>query len=132
MTRDYLLSLSDVVENMDKAQRFVAGMGYEQFLGEEMAGYAVVRCMEVVGEAVKNVPSEVRDRRPEVSWRDLAGLRDKCVHMYFGVNYRRIWQAVKEDIPRLRPLVQSLLEELRRETPTAPGPASSDPHSPRS
>jgi uncharacterized protein with HEPN domain len=116
MTRDFLLSLSDVVEHMDKAQRFVAGMSYEQFIAHEMAGYAVVRCIEIVGEAVKNVPPEVCERRPGVAWKDLAGLRDKCIHMYFGINYRRIWQAVKEDIPRIRPLIQSLLDELRKES----------------
>lgn len=62
---------------------------------------------------MKNVPPEIRAKRPEVSWKDLAGLRDKCIHMYFGVNDRRVWQVLKEDMPRLQGPIASLVEELR-------------------
>jgi uncharacterized protein with HEPN domain len=113
MTRDVALYISDIVENMDAAVRFIGPMTYEQFVADERTNYAVVRCWEIIGEAVKNVPQDVRDRRPELPWKDLAGMRDKCIHMYFGVNYRRVWQAVKDDIPRIRPQAKSLLDELQ-------------------
>lgn len=114
MTRDYLLSLSDIIENMEKTRQFVGGMSYEEFVAHEMACYAVVRCLEIIGEAVKNVPQEIRARRPEVSWKDLAGLRDKCIHMYFGINHWRIWQVVKEDIPKYQESIQTLIDDMHR------------------
>jgi uncharacterized protein with HEPN domain len=93
-------------------------MTYDQFAAHEMASYAVVRCLEIIGEAAKNIPEEIRARRPEVSWKDLAGLRDKCIHMYFmyfGINHRRIWQVVEEDVPKYQAPIQSLINELRKE-----------------
>jgi uncharacterized protein with HEPN domain len=114
MKRDFLLSLYDIIENTEKAVRFIGLMTYEEFVAHEMASYAVVRCLEIIGEAVKNVPEEIRIKRPEVSWKDLAGLRDKCIHMYFGINHRRIWQVVKEDIPKYKEPIQSLINELRK------------------
>jgi uncharacterized protein with HEPN domain len=113
MSRDFLLSLTDILENTEKAERFVGSMPYDKFVATEMASYAVVRCLEIIGEAVKNIPEDIRAKRPEVSWKDLAGLRDKCIHMYFGINHRRIWQVVKEDIPKYRMPIQTLIEELR-------------------
>lgn len=114
MKRNYLLSLCDIIENTEKAERFIGSMTYEEFVEYEMASYAVVRCLEIIGEAVKNVPEEIRVRRPEVSWKDLAGLRDKCIHMYFGINHRRIWQVVKEDIPKFQAPIRTLIDYLRQ------------------
>jgi uncharacterized protein with HEPN domain len=112
MTRDYQLSLKDIIENMEKALRFVAKRSLDEFIADEMAKYAVVRCLEIIGEAVKNVPPEIRAKRPNVEWKELAGLRDKCIHMYFGVNYKRVWQVLKEDIPRLEEPIRTLIDEL--------------------
>jgi uncharacterized protein with HEPN domain len=114
MRRNFLLSLSDIAENMEKAEKFVGVMTFEDFTANEMACYAVVRCLEIVGEAVKNVPEEIRTKRPEVNWKDLAGLRDKCSHMYFGINRRRIWQVVKEDIPKYQEPIGSLIDDINK------------------
>jgi uncharacterized protein with HEPN domain len=117
MKRDFKLYLSDIVENMDAAERFIGSMTYDDFLEDDKTSYAVVRCWEIIGEAVKNISAEIRSRRPDVPWKDLAGMRDKCIHMYFNVNFSRVWESVKKDIPQIRPAIQSLLEELRREQP---------------
>lgn len=114
MKRNILLYLCDILGNMEKAERFAGSMTFEEFVDKEMAIYAVVRCLEIIGEAVKNVPEDIRVMRPEVSWKDLAGLRDKCIHMYFGINHRRIWQVVKEDIPKYRLPIQSLIDWMRK------------------
>jgi uncharacterized protein with HEPN domain len=113
MTRDVTLYLSDIIENMRDAQSFVEGMTFEAFRSNKMAVNAVLRSIEVIGEAAKSVPEELRKRRPSVPWRNMARMRDRVIHIYFGVDYIRVWETVKDAIPPILPELESLLEELR-------------------
>jgi uncharacterized protein with HEPN domain len=115
MKRDSTLYLSDIIENMVDAEQFVGDRTFEAFRSDKMAVNAVLRSLEVVGEATKNVPEEIRGRRPEVPWRNMARMRDRVIHGYFGVDYMRVWEAVKNVIPTVRPQIESLLVELRSE-----------------
>jgi len=89
--RDYLDFLQDILAMMDKIESFTAGKTLEEFLEDDMTHFAVIRAMEVMGEAAKNVPSEMKERYQEVPWRKMAGLRDKVIHGYFGVDLFIIW-----------------------------------------
>jgi uncharacterized protein with HEPN domain len=113
MTRNFLLSLSDIVDNMEKAQQLLGDMSCDEFVSNEMACYAVVPCIEIIAEAAKSIPSDIRAKRPEVSWNDLAGLRDKCIHTNLAIDHRRIWQAIKEDISNYQLPIRTLIDELR-------------------
>ncbi|MEM3676907.1 MAG: DUF86 domain-containing protein [Candidatus Bathyarchaeia archaeon] len=73
---------------------------------------AVIRAIEVIGEAVKKVSISVRKRYPEIPWKDMAGMRDKLIHEYFSVNLRRVWKTVKEDIPDLKHLFEKILKDF--------------------
>jgi uncharacterized protein with HEPN domain len=115
MKRDVTLYLSDILTNIAEARCFIGSMSYDEFTVDRKTSYAVVRCLEIIGEATKNVPEEIRALRPTVPWKLMAGMRDKCVHAYFGVKYRIVWQAVKDEIPPTEPLIASLLEELRKQ-----------------
>lgn len=115
MTREIILYLSDIIENMQDAEQFVAGKTYEQFRANKMAINAVLRSLEVIGEAVKQIPQDIQSRRPSVPWRSMARMRDRVIHMYFGIDYQRVWEAVTEAIPPVRPQIQSLLDDLRKE-----------------
>ena len=77
-------------------------MTYEQFAGDAKTVFAVVRALEIIGEATKKLPQSVRDRYPKVPWREMAGIRDKLIHDYFGVNLAVVWKTVIEDLPGLR------------------------------
>lgn len=114
MIRDVALFLSDIVENMLDAEKFVAGKTYEEFSTNKMATNAVLRSLEVIGEATKQIPEDIQALSPGVPWRSMARMRDRVIHMYFGVDYRRVWEAVTEVIPAVRPQIESLLEELRK------------------
>ena len=89
-------------------------MSYGEFAADHKTSYAVVRCLEIIGEAAKRVSKEVRALRPDVPWRIMAGMRDKCIHGYFGVQFKPVWHALKHEIPPLEPRIESLLDELRR------------------
>lgn len=112
MNRDISLYIKDILEAMEKAERFVSGMSYENFFLDDKTNFAVVRCIEIIGEAVKHIPEVIRGTYSEIPWRDIAGMRDKVSHFYFGVDFRKVWLVVKNDIPRLKPHISQVLEDL--------------------
>lgn len=114
MIRDTTLYLSDILTNMVEARNFIGTMTYEEFTEDRKTSYAVVRCLEIIGEATKNVPEEIRSLRPIVPWKLMAGMRDKCIHTYFGVKFTTVWEAVMNEIPPIEPLIASLLEDLKK------------------
>lgn len=101
MKREYIDYLEDIVEASKKIRFFTKGYSYERFSKDEKTQMAVVRCLEIIGEAVKKVPLSVRQRYPKVPWKDIAGMRDKLIHEYFGVNLMVVWQTITVELPPL-------------------------------
>lgn len=113
--REYADYLHDILEHAAKAQQFVAGVSFDTFRTNEEKALAVVRALEVVGEAARQVPREVRRRHPEIPWQEAIGMRDKLVHDYFGVDLEVVWKTVHQDLPPLRAAVARMLQELEQE-----------------
>lgn len=109
--RDPLVYLEDILEAIAKAQEFVRGLSREEFLTDDKTAYAVVRALEIVGEAAKQVPPELREKAPQIPWRDMAGMRDKLIHSYTSVDIEVVWRTVTEEVPRIQPLVAKLFEK---------------------
>lgn len=106
--------LRDILEFSAKAQQFIAGMDFEAFRADEVTALAVVRALEIVGEAARHVPAGLRARYPEIPWQEAVGMRDKLIHDYFGVDLEVVWRTVHEDLPPLVAAIARMLEDLER------------------
>lgn len=96
---------------MRDAQEFIHGITFEQFCGDKKTVNAVLRAIEVIGEAAKGIPEDMRSRYPEVPWKEMAAMRDKVIHFYFGVNKEIVWRVVKDRIPSIRPVIEAILKQ---------------------
>lgn len=110
--RDFRVYLEDILDAARKAQQFLSGLTFEQFEADEKTVFAVVRALEIVGEEAKLVPAEVRDRAPEIPWHVMAGMRDKLIHAYAGVDLQVVWRTVHEELPSVVAQVEALLAEF--------------------
>ena len=105
--------LQDILEHIEAAERFVVDMTFAEFEEDEKTVFALIRALEVIGEATKQLPPELTAFYPEIPWRGFAGMRDKLIHAYFGVKLNILWNTTQEDLPLLKPVVQTLLNQAR-------------------
>jgi uncharacterized protein with HEPN domain len=98
-----------MLQSVDKIMRYTKGFGYDDFASKDMVMDAVLRNLEIIGEAAKNVPADVRNRYPDVEWRKIAGLRDVLAHAYFGLEDETLWDVVQHEIPPLRDQIRHIL-----------------------
>lgn len=106
--------IQDIFDAIDKAIKFVEGMSYDEFIQDDKTIFALTRALEIIGEAVKNIPRDFREKYPKIPWKDMVGMGDKLIHQYFGVKLDVVWRAVKEEIPSLKPLFEKILEDLEK------------------
>jgi uncharacterized protein with HEPN domain len=111
--RDYIDFLGDISDGIAKVEQFIHGMTFEEFAKDDKSFFAVIRALEIIGEATKSIPSEVKEIHPNIPWRELAGMRDKLIHQYFGVDARVVWKTATEDLPKLKQKLNSILDRSR-------------------
>ena len=107
MSRDFLDFLQDILNAIDETFEFTAGMTAETFMQDRKTINAVIRSLEVMGEGAKNIPHEIRALAPNVPWKYMAGMRDKLIHQYFGVDLGIVWA--------VRPEIQALMDQMTDE-----------------
>jgi uncharacterized protein with HEPN domain len=112
MSRNPRLYLEDMQQSCAKILRFTAGLSYEQFAHDDLVYDAVIRNLEIIGEAAKNVPDEISQRFPVIEWRKIAGFRDIVAHQYFSISDSIVWDIVVNKIPLLAREISKILQEL--------------------
>jgi uncharacterized protein with HEPN domain len=109
--REYVDYLKDILDSIEKAEQFAEGMDFMSFSTDTKTLFAVIRALEIIGEASKKIPEPVKLRNPELPWREIAGIRDILIHEYFGLNTKVIWKTLTEDLPKVKPYFILMLEK---------------------
>ena len=110
--RDYSIYLQDILSNIEHAEKFVTNLSFDEFIKNYQVNYAVVRCLEIIGEACKQIPQTIRNKYPEIPWQRIIGIRNVIVHEYAAVDIEIIWGTVKNDLPVLKNQIQQIITDL--------------------
>ena len=112
MTNEFLDYIEDILDAMEKAEILLEGVDYKQFESDFRINYAVVRALEIVGEATKRLPDDLRQKYSEIPWKGMAGMRDRIIHAYDTVDMEIVWEVVKKDIPIIKQQIMQILEDF--------------------
>lgn len=115
MKKDDLLYLRHILDAISRIEEYTRDVKYEDFMNKPLIQDGVIRQIEIIGEATKNLSKEIKGRYPEVPWKDMAGMRDKLTHNYFGVDLDAVWDTVKKDIPGLKIHLSDIVQEEEKE-----------------
>ena len=111
MSNEFLDYVEDMVDAMEKAEILLRDVTYDQFEADFRINFAVVRALEIVGEAAKRLPMTLRTQYPNIPWKHMAGMRDRIIHGYDTVDLEIVWDVVKRDIPKIKPQIQQILND---------------------
>ena len=109
MSHEFLDFVEDILDAMDKAEILIEGLAYEEFETDFRTNFAVIRALEIIGEAAKRLPVSLREQYPAIPWRGMAGMRDRIIHGYDTVDLQIVWDVVKQDIPEIKPQIRQIL-----------------------
>ena len=113
MQRDYNIYLTDILNSIEKIQGYMQNISYEEFKKNSLLTDAIVRNLEIIGEAVKQIPLEIKKENPSLEWKKIAGFRDILIHSYFTIDLEIVWDIVKNKLPALREAVEVMLQEKK-------------------
>ncbi len=111
--RDVVIYLQDIIDAMLAIEKFVGSLGFNEFKNDDMISSAVIRKFEIIGEATKQIPEDIRNAYPDVQWKEMAGMRDRLIHFYFGVKYELVWHTIKDVIPLLKPIINKIITDIK-------------------
>lgn len=110
MKRTYKLYLNDILQAIERIETYTKGLNFEDFSKNSMIVDAVVRNFEIIGEAAKQIPPEIRAQQGQIQWKEMAGMRDKLSHNYSGIDIEIVWKTAKKRLPELKCIIMELLK----------------------
>ena len=113
--RDFKLFIKDIISAMESIEKFIKGMNFESLSKDDKTISAIIRKFEVIGEAVKNLPDWLKNKYTDIPWKNMAGMRDRLIHGYFGVDYQLVWDTIKNEIPKYKTKIKSILIQVEKE-----------------
>jgi uncharacterized protein with HEPN domain len=108
MKREGKLYIEDIINSIDNISGYIKGLSHEDFSKNNMVIDAVIRNLEIIGEASKNIPLEIKSLYPDIPWKEMAGMRDKVIHEYFGVDIDIVWATIIKRLPELKILLSAI------------------------
>lgn len=108
----HLLALSDIIECMNRIEDYTEGVDYDSFSCNQMLIDAVIRNLEVIGEASRNVPENIRNGHPEIPWKKMIGLRNILIHEYFGVDESIVWEIATKNMKETKPYILKVIQDV--------------------
>jgi uncharacterized protein with HEPN domain len=114
VNRDFKIYIQDILEAIRRIDEYLEGLTFEEFAKDNKTADAIIRNFAVIGEAVKNIPVDVKKKHREIPWKRMAGMRNKLIHEYFGVDLQILWDTAKIDLPASKPLLEQLLTERNK------------------
>lgn len=111
MRRHYRDFLEDIIENCDKSQKFTDGINFDEFVEDEKTYYATVRALEIIGEAIKYIPEEVKEKYFEIPWHKIIGFRNMVIHEYFGIDKEIVWNAARKNTIFLKEQILRIIDD---------------------
>jgi uncharacterized protein with HEPN domain len=108
--REYLDYLKDILDALEKIENFTIGQDFESFVKDDKTTFAVIRALEIIGEAARKIPKSIRTRYANIPWQDMAGMRDKLIHDYFGVDLQVVWKTLQTDLPPLKGIIEEIIQ----------------------
>ena len=115
MKKDPLIFIEHILENIKDIEQFSRGLSKNSLEKNKLKQKAIIRSVEVIGEAVKNLPNSLKNKYSAVSWKQIVGTRDRIIHQYFGVDLAIIWDIVKKGLPELKKEILKIKEDLEKE-----------------
>ena len=112
MKKDVKTFLQHIMESIERIEDYTQGISKEDFMENLQLQDAVIRRLEIIREAVKNIPQDFREKYPDIPWKQIAGMRDVLIHGYLGVDLDLVWKVVEKDIPELKERIRRILDEL--------------------
>lgn len=113
MKKDVDVFIDHILSSIELIELYVANQTKETFLNSPQLQDSIVRRLEILGEAVKNIPDEFKDQHPHIPWKKIAGMRDMLIHQYFGIDFGLTWKVVKKDIPEIKKMLISIRGRLK-------------------
>lgn len=113
MKRDPKLYIEDILQSIASIEKYIKSIKKDKFYQDELIQDGIIRRLEIIGEAVKQLPKDIVKQYPDVPWQKIAGLRNRLSHEYFGIILERVWNVIKKDLPKLKKNIIKIQEDLR-------------------